>query len=801
MLPSLSAMRHGSAVRRSSKKLRASHSGRCLLLLLVLGLVSFAPRRWHSDAKSGQGDLGAFGTFVPSKIDRLGSSNPKPNLRGRATAGDQENTAILDRPVVNGRRTQPTGNDGPEKMPRIEREVSRALELEEQDILRPVPERLEASSSQSFGSVAAAVCAALLVGLAAGFALRPEKIDRDRLPSEPQALPVQVQGPDSDSQSSPGVVLEKATGKIQSVAGGMRDVATKVDKAVARLKEAESKEDQLLRYDDKLAKMYTGLMESARDAGAKLQDVASSIAPAPPTEKGPASRVSASVVKKIRDIGDMLDEAQADVYKEEWLTLKVYPSVFRAFLPLMEYYEKEAFSDGVGDKFVNAATRDSLSFYRMQMSVSIDRLAKAIENQKVREVEEAFAKTSLSYDRFLKAGDLYQGYDPVTSTTVFFKNISDDQLRYTPLALQQPQIRDEVLVLQGPDKGKVGRIIWLGRENGDDLDSKVLSAVVKLEPNPVLGSSKSGGVREVKAYPYKWLVMTRGSNESYMQDLVLATLAAMVSCTVTYPLETVKARVQSNLPLIPPEGPQALFRGVELNVLREAPNAGFLMAGFNYFTRFAVGLPFVNGNDPNLKFLLMIPSGVVAMLTGAFVKAPVIDISKQVQAGVAQNAGEAIQNVYLKPSPSQVSKRLARTLMLTGIRGVPFGAFQCFIYEVLKDQTPPLLESIGVPIWAEPFLWGGIAGFCTGYLTNPPDVVMQRLALESDDDKDDKPFSIGETWEQIVRATQKVYEEDGPAGFAKGGLENAIYFLPEAMVWFGVYEALKGVANSVGQAI
>ena len=93
----------------------------------------------------------------------------------------------------------------------------------------------------------------------------------------------------------------------------------------------------------------------------------------------------------------------------------------------------------------------------------------------------------------------------MTSTTVFFKNISDDQLRYTPLALQQPQIRDEascwgcrkhdafaqvlmsccgliqsavcsrvisygkspavlfcfhvcqqVLVLQGPDKGKVG---------------------------------------------------------------------------------------------------------------------------------------------------------------------------------------------------------------------------------------------------------------------------------------------------------------------------------------------------------
>ena len=68
-------------------------------------------------------------------------------------------------------------------------------------------------------------------------------------------------------------------------------------------------------------------------------------------------------------------------------------------------------------------------------------------------------------------------------------------------------------------------------------------------------------------------------------------------------------------------------------------------------------------------------------------------------------------------------------------------------------------------------------------------------------------------------------ESDGPAGFAKGGLEklglddfkpsprhkkasvggrhprNALYFLPEAMVWFGVYEGLKGVANRASAAV
>ncbi|CAJ1385575.1 unnamed protein product [Effrenium voratum] len=727
---------------RSTEQKRGRRPGR-LAWPLVLAVAIFALRPvaelWYE---------GASDTFVSPR-----SLNSKSALRGQqANAAPEDSTAVLDRPKVNGHRKNVS-------------EASQVAGSELPQIQLEVPKEMEVLREETKPEFAApwALVAALGLGLAMGLAL-----------SRPQ---LQAPSPAASTLSSPAVtapvVLEKAAnvaGEISGVAdkakgqmysaadkakGQVSGVADKVGKVVARLNEAESQEDQLLRYDDKLAKMYTGLMESARGTGARLQEVMQSIAAAP-SEKGAPSRVSTSIVKKIRDIGDMLDEAQADVYKEEWLSLKVYPEILRAYLPLMEFYENQAFSDNNGDKQVNAATRASLRFYRLQMGTNLARLGKAIENQKVREVEEAFAKTSLAYDRFLKAGDLYTGYDPVTSTTVFFQSISDDQLRYTPLALQQPQIRDEVLVLQGPDKGKVGRIIWLGRENGEDKDSKVLTAVVKLEPNPVLGSGKNGGVREVKAYPYAWLVMTRGSDEGYIQDLILASSAAVISCAVTYPLETIKARVQSNLSPIPPEGPQALLNGVELNVLREAPNAGFLMAGFNYFTRFAVGLPFINGNDPNMKFLLMIPSGVVAMCSGAFVKAPVIDISKQVQAGLAADAGEAIQNVYFKPNPSQVSKRLARNLMLTAIRGVPFGAFQCFIYEVLKDQTPGLLETIGVPIWFEPFIWGGAAGFCTGYLTNPPDVIMQRLALEaSEDDEDDTPFSVSETWEEIVRATQK----------------------------------------------
>ncbi|CAE7925285.1 PET8, partial [Symbiodinium necroappetens] len=778
--------------------------------LLLVGAGSYAATRMPGGIKieqrmtvSGIWELSTAGAnslsfLQPAReIEGIGRPKATPALRGqrsRVGAGEQDTTAVLEKAMEEKKNGHSEKEHEPhEPLPDdvVERQV--------------VPKSLEFDAEPSAPSAAPSwlpVVASLLLGLALGLAARSPGNGPPMAvvaPASSQSDAVVEQKPQSTTSKVLNQLETVAERRIPTVVKEAQSVAERVKTSVAIINEAESRQDQQMRYDDKLAQMYTGLMDSARQAGAKLQDVVQKVAP---TETGASSRVSPSVVKKIRDIGDILDEAQADVYKEEWLALKVTPSLLRAYLPLMQSYPLDAFNDNTGDKYVNAATRESLYFYQMQFRVGIDRLEKAVANHKVREVEEAFAKTSLSYDRYLKAGDLYSGYDPVTSTTVFFQNVSDSQLQYTPVALSQPQIRDEVLVLQGPDKGKVGRIIWLGRENEKDLDSKVLTAVVKLEPNPVLGQSRSGGVREVKAYPYSWLVMTRGSNESYIQDLVLATAAATVSCAVTYPLETIKARAQSNLPPFPPEGPQVLFKGIELNVLREAPNAGFLMAGFNYFTRWAVGLPFVNGNDPNLKFMLMIPSGVVAMCTGAFAKTPVIDISKQVQAGLAKDAGEAVQNVFFKPTPAQVTKNLGRTFMLTIIRGVPFGAFQCLIYEVLKDRTPALLESIGVPIWCEPFIWGGVAGFLTGYLTNPPDVVMQRLAIDasSNNDDPDKPFSVQETWEEIVQATQKILENEGPAGFAKGGLENALYFLPEAMVWFGVYEGFKGVANSVSQA-
>lgn len=643
-----------------------------------------------------------------------------------------------------------------------------------------------------------AVIAAFVVGAALGASGSLPQLQV--LLTQREATPGQVPGtrPVEMALSVPSTTVE-----MDSSVPALPKMASTA--AVSRAAAASAKttdlprpiQQELMRKDDKLAGWYIKLMEAAREAGGKIQNVMKQGSPKQGSsvqEKAAPSRLPPSVVKQIRGIEDILDEAQTDVYDEVWVSLETYPQILEAYLPVLNYYADNAFPDS-GDETqrqINKAQRDALRFEVQSYLRSILKLDRAIQQRKVRAVEEAFAKTSLAYDRYLKAGDLYTGYDPVTSTTIFFRNIVDTDLVYTPLALEQPRIRDEVLVLQGPDKGKVGRVMWLGRENANDPSSKVLSAVVKLEPNPVLGSTpQSRGIKEVKAYPYNWIVLTRSSTQSYARDFVLATLAAVVSCGLTYPLDSVKCRAQLNLPPIPPEGPLALLSGVELNVLREAPNAGFLMAGFNLLTRQAVGLPFIDANNPNLKFLLMIPSGILAMASGSIVKVPLMDISKQVQAGTAANLLEAVENVYFKPPPSAVIQKLATVATLTVIKGIPFGAFQCFIYEIMKDKTPDLLEAVGCPIAAEPFIWGAVAGFCTGFLTNPPDVIITRMAVSQGKQDGSEEFDLGAIWSRIVEATEDVYREEGPGGFLKGGLENAIYFAPEAMIWFGVYEVLK----------
>jgi hypothetical protein len=513
------------------------------------------------------------------------------------------------------------------------------------------------------------------------------------------------------------------------------------------------------------------------------------------TSQSPAAKVPQSIVTRIRAVAETLDAIQSDLYSDVWKSLDTYPMVLDSYMPLFNSYTQLAFqSPAKGSPEELLAS--SLQYETDRFKRGSDGFKVSVATRNIRESERNFAEMSLAYDRILKAGSLYTGYDPVTSTEVFYAGIDDSRLNFVPPVLEQPRIRDEVLVTRGPDKGKIGQVIWLGRNGPESQEpDKVVSAVVKMDPNPNLGLDDIGkGVREVKAYPYSWIAVTRSSDQNIILDVSLGFAAAVFSCTLTYPLDVIKSRIQCGLPILPPGGVVGMFDGLTFNLLREAPNAAIYLASFNYLTaKFCL---LVDANNPSLKFLVMVPAGIIGFVAGTPLRAPFELLNKQIQTGQAKTDQEAWDNVFNKPKPEEVVKTLQSTLFLCAVRGAPFGAFQCSLYEVFKDNWE--LVAIGFPLWSQPFIWGATAGAITGVITNPPDVLLSRLS------KEDSEFRNGlrkapnpDPLKRLAEAASEVQKEEGLQGFLKGAEARALYFAPEACLWFAAYESLKGFAGFI----
>eukprot|EP01041_Mallomonas_annulata_P003732 gene3732-7415_t len=163
-----------------------------------------------------------------------------------------------------------------------------------------------------------------------------------------------------------------------------------------------------------------------------------------------------------------LDEIERDVFRKNWDRFQSYLYVFSE--------QEDAFALLIQGLFpsndpLDEAARQALSFEAKGIFLALDDLREAGREQQIRPAQRAYAQLLLSYDRFLKAGDLYPAYDPITSTEIFFRNFPKETLRYNPS--RKLEVMDEVLLITGPDMGKTGKIIDIIGKNG----------IIKLDPN------------------------------------------------------------------------------------------------------------------------------------------------------------------------------------------------------------------------------------------------------------------------------------------------------------------------------
>jgi hypothetical protein len=81
---------------------------------------------------------------------------------------------------------------------------------------------------------------------------------------------------------------------------------------------------------------------------------------------------------------------------------------------------------------------------------AVERLKRAADARNTVETESAFSSMSVALDRYLKAGDLYEAYDPVTSTEKFFKGVDQSTLVFIPPARDPPKVRWRVTFKRSP---------------------------------------------------------------------------------------------------------------------------------------------------------------------------------------------------------------------------------------------------------------------------------------------------------------------------------------------------------------
>jgi len=273
--------------------------------------------------------------------------------------------------------------------------------------------------------------------------------------------------------------------------------------------------------------------------------------------RNPLEVLAPGARRRLRSISKDFDALQEDVFAQDFNNVLKYQPVMRKFEPLFTEYTDSIFP---GDTPMSQSSRVAMRYEVGKLFSSLDRLNSAAKAKDLEAMQKAFADMSLAFDRYVKAGDLYAGADPIVSTEMFYRDLPPAKpkpqppttpttptlptkptsptapaapkastpqaptptpppppsppsppspprpaqiagLRYIDPAEAPPMIKDKVILLMGPDKGRTG--LMIGRELANkDGKQIVVNAFVKFDGGIGEGADK---LKEIKLVPYDYI--------------------------------------------------------------------------------------------------------------------------------------------------------------------------------------------------------------------------------------------------------------------------------------------------------
>ena len=209
----------------------------------------------------------------------------------------------------------------------------------------------------------------------------------------------------------------------------------------------------------------------------------------------PNLRQLGGLPSKIKRVCRIMDELQRDLMQERWDLVDDYPAQLRSYVPVFTAYTDSAFpSDAPTDNGLRVALRYEVG----RFFASVQRLKLACSRKALDEAYVAYADMSLHFDRYLHVGGLYTYYDDSISTEPYFKGISDDALVFSNPEKDPPQVRDLVVLISGPEKGKTGILIGQYPDGSQKM-------VVKLD--------RYKGMREIRVVANSWVAKRLGEQD------------------------------------------------------------------------------------------------------------------------------------------------------------------------------------------------------------------------------------------------------------------------------------------------
>lgn len=263
-----------------------------------------------------------------------------------------------------------------------------------------------------------------------------------------------------------------------------------------------------------------------------------------------------------------------------------------------------------------------------------------------------------------------------------------------------------------------------------------------------------------------------GYNVGYRVAGFAAFVASALATLVVHPLDTVKTRVQVGV-----RGPQLMngvYKGVLMNVLKEAPNAAIYLAVYEIFKEWLMGMSGVTFFR-DLPLVTFMVAGALGDAVGSLVRVPTEIVNKRVQTGKNDNVKDAVTEIV---STGDGRSGMASAWQAVLMRDVPYGGLQIMLYEfgkVLLSAHPQWGGGVGGDV-----IVGALSGMVAAMVTTPMDVLVTRL-------------SVKEGEGGVGTVSRSIWEEEGIGGFCRGMWQRGLYYAPMIGLFFALYEFNRGL--------